>query len=96
MPSLLLTICASFLLVALNAVSARSATPAYLTRWRGGNGAWTDAAKWTAGMPSIVREADIGGVSEVTIPRGNFQAAMLRAGTEAGDARGWRSMEETS
>ena len=44
-----------------------------------------DAAKWTSSAPSILREAVIGGVSEVTLPKGKFQAAMLLLGTDNRD-----------
>ena len=55
------------------------------TAWKAGNGNWTETAKWTAGMPNVFREATIGGVSDVVIPRGDFTAADLRVGTASGD-----------
>ncbi len=61
-----------------------SASP-YATRWKNGNGNWTDSKKWSAGLPTIFREATIGGKSEIAIPRGDFATADLRVGTEAGD-----------
>jgi hypothetical protein len=85
MRSVLLTICANLALVALNPAIAWGTTPTYLTRWRGGNGLWTNGAKWTSGAPSVLREAVIGGVSDVSIPTGEFHAAMLLVGTDGGD-----------
>ncbi len=55
------------------------------TRWKNGNGAWTEVAKWTAGLPTVFKEASIGGASSVVIPPGNFTTAELSVGTEAGD-----------
>lgn len=55
------------------------------TQWRGGNGEWSGSGRWTEGVPNILREAYIGGVSEVTLSHGNFAAADLRVGTRAGD-----------
>src|SRR2546430_1771014 len=37
------------------------------TQWTGGNGRWTDAAKWTAGVPTVEQAADVSGNSVVTI-----------------------------
>ena len=79
------TLLAACLLALLSAAHAHGATSAYLTKWRGGNGKWTDTANWTGGMPTILREADVGGASEIEIPRGNFTAAMVKVGTERGD-----------
>ena len=84
-PSLLLTICASFLFVALNPVSARSATPAYLTQWRGGNGAWTDTAKWTAGIPLHRARSRYRRRERSHDPAGQFPGSHA-----AGGDRGWR------
>lgn len=75
---------ALFLLL-LTAVCVCGASAPDLTRWKVGNGSWTTAANWTAGLPDITREADIGGLANVVIPRGNFAAARLRVGTQTGD-----------
>lgn len=57
----------------------------YATRWKNGNGNWSDSIKWSAGVPTIFREATVGGNSDIVISRGDFATADLRVGTEAGD-----------
>ncbi len=84
-PQSAVVLSAAFLLTLLSSELAHGATADYLTRWRGGNGKWTDAAKWTMGTPTSFREADVGGNGTVEIPQGNFTTAMLRVGTEKGD-----------
>ena len=41
-----------------------------LTVWRSGNGAWNDAARWTAGLPNPYSGAEVRGLSHVTVPPG--------------------------
>jgi hypothetical protein len=55
------------------------------TVWPSGNGNWADAAQWTAGIPTPYTSANIRGDSHVTVPRGSWQAADLRIGTQNGD-----------
>lgn len=76
---------AAVFLLLLRAACACGASTPYITHWNGGDGSWIEASKWTAGLPNVTREADLGGNSNVVIPRGNFTAALVRVGTEAGD-----------
>jgi len=73
------------LLMLVGSTCAYGAASSSSTQWRGGSGSWSSAAKWTDGVPTVLSEATIGGVSEVAVPRGDFSTADLRIGTEAGD-----------
>ena len=55
------------------------------TVWRAGSGAWNDAARWTAGLPNPLTDADVRGDSLVTVPSGTWVVGDLRIGTHAGD-----------
>jgi len=55
------------------------------TEWRNGSGAWNDAARWTAGLPTPFAGADVRGNSQVRVPSGTWVAGDLRIGTHAGD-----------
>jgi hypothetical protein len=55
------------------------------TKWRGGNGQWTDATKWEDAVPDAFTAAAIGGNSTVVIPAGNYSAALLKVGNRTGD-----------
>ncbi len=55
------------------------------TTWRSGNGAWNDAARWTAGLPNPFASADVRGDSQITVPSGIWVSGDLRIGTHAGD-----------
>src|SRR5271156_6930974 len=76
---------AFLLLILLSAADVYAAVSSGPTQWKGGNGHWNDDSKWSAGLPTAFGEAAIGGVSDVVIPPGDFTAASLRVGTEAGD-----------
>ncbi len=75
----------ALLLMLLGSTCAYGAVPSLTTRWNGANGEWTKNSKWSAGVPTVFREATVGGLSEVVIPSGSFAVADLRVGTEAGD-----------
>lgn len=52
-----------------------------ITTWSGGAGVWSEAARWSAGVPSVARTAWVGGRSEVVVPAGTRAVA---AGLEVG------------
>ena len=55
------------------------------TVWRTGNGAWSDAARWSAGLPNPLTGGEIRGDSRVTVPSGTWLASDLRIGNQKGD-----------
>ena len=55
------------------------------THWIGGHGRWTDASKWSAGLPNAFKRTVVGGDSTVVVPAGNFLASLLDVGTHRGD-----------
>ena len=75
---------AVFLLAYAYAVSP--ADPSYTdTTWTSGAGKWTDAARWSHGLPDPLRRAAVRGGSTVVIPPGTYLAGDLEVGTHAGD-----------
>jgi hypothetical protein len=77
-----------FLCLGLAAVLAGS-SPApsaqTATEWLHGRGQWTDAARWTADLPAVDRAAAVRGDSLVIVPPGDYLAAQLDIGCNAGD-----------
>jgi len=55
------------------------------TIWRAETGLWTDAERWSAGVPTPTTGADVRGDSQVEIPVGTWVASELRVGTHKGD-----------
>jgi hypothetical protein len=55
------------------------------TAWTAGSGAWTDAARWSQGLPDRYREAVVRGDSRVVIPAGDYPIADLEVGLNRGD-----------
>jgi hypothetical protein len=65
------------LIVVLTAETSRSANP---TRWLSGSGEWTDAARWSEGLPDENRSVEVHGNGTVTVPAGTFVIANLELG----------------
>jgi hypothetical protein len=55
------------------------------TVWQSGSGNWADAGRWTAGIPTGFRGANIRGDGNVSVPAGSWRAAGLSIGTQSGD-----------
>jgi hypothetical protein len=55
------------------------------TDWTEGVGKWTDAARWSGGLPTEFQEATVRGDASVVIPLGSFLAGRLNVGTHSGD-----------
>ena len=77
-----------FLLTLLSQTVCGARTPPFTTSWQSEAGYWTDSKKWSAGLPTVYKEAVIGGQSSIVIPRGDFTAAGFKVGTEDGDHTG--------
>ena len=75
--------CAFWALLSSAAYGAHASSDT--TRWKGGGGSWADPSKWSAGLPTVFREAIVDGASDMVIPPGDFVTADLRVGMEAGD-----------
>jgi len=76
----------SLISICLSLLCAASAYSSDLeTTWDSANGSWTDATKWSSGIPTALKEADVEGNSKLVIPRGSFEAALLKIGTSPGD-----------
>jgi hypothetical protein len=69
----------------LEAVAAPAPGQSQDTAWTGGSGQWTNATKWSAGLPSAFNQASVSGDSSVIIPDGVYSAGRLSIGTHAGD-----------
>src|SRR5262245_16864904 len=50
------------------------------TRWNSGSGLWTDAARWSAGLPDAYRRVEVHGNSAVMVPPGDYVIANLEIG----------------
>ena len=55
------------------------------TEWKSDSGKWTDAARWSYGLPNAFERAVIHGNSTVVIPSGVYLAGDLEIGFNAGD-----------
>src|SRR5690242_4307641 len=55
------------------------------TNWTAGSGKWTDAQRWSHGLPTGYQSVSIRGNSHVVIPPGAWLAADLRVGVNRGD-----------
>ena len=66
--------------------SPETAEPSYgYTEWSTGRGNWTQAARWSHGLPSPYNRVEVHGTSEVFIPPGAYWAADLEIGFTSGD-----------
>ena len=54
-------------------------------RWQSGRGEWTDAARWTNGVPDGFSRASIHGESDVVVAKGRHVVGSLTMGTLSGD-----------
>ena len=55
------------------------------TEWTAGAGNWTDASRWSDGLPSPFLRAEVHGTSTVVIPSGTYVAGDLEVGMKKGD-----------
>lgn len=56
-----------------------------VTEWSAGSGTWTDAAKWSNGVPNASSTGIIKGTSDVVIPSGGYAVGELMVGQFKGD-----------
>jgi pectate lyase len=63
---------------------ANDASPSE-TAWKSGAGKWTDAARWSNGLPTPFIEAMVHGSSTVVVPPGTYLAGDLEVGLDKGD-----------
>lgn len=71
-----------FWLLALIALCGRAQEA---STWKGEAGRWSDATRWSAGLPSGAMRAVVRGSGTVLIPAGIFLAGDLEVGLERGD-----------
>jgi hypothetical protein len=55
------------------------------TKWMSGLGSWTETARWSQGLPTPYKQAEVHGISAVSIPLGTYLAADLEIGFDSGD-----------
>jgi hypothetical protein len=55
------------------------------TRWAGGSGNWTDAARWSDGLPNAFQRTEVHGTSSLVIPSGVWVAGDLEIGLKRDD-----------
>ena len=61
---------------------AWTATAATVARWRGGDGNWEDAAKWSGPLATVNSFAEINGNSHVTLAGGDVALSRLELGVD--------------
>jgi len=74
----------SALFIAIGFIGA-TISRAETTKWISGTGDWTDAARWSDGMPDSYKHAEIHGTGTVRVPAGAFPLANLQIGKNLGD-----------
>ncbi|HEY4231946.1 MAG TPA: hypothetical protein VGM76_00840 [Lacipirellulaceae bacterium] len=75
---------ASFVVGQVIALSTSAANQDF-TEWKSGRGEWTDAARWSDGLPNPFERTEIHGDSTVLVPVGTYLAGDLEVGLHAGD-----------
>jgi hypothetical protein len=55
------------------------------TKWMSGSGDWTNAARWSAGLPDIYKHAEVHGNSFIRVTPGSYPIANLQLGKESLD-----------
>jgi len=75
---------AAFITLLELAVPDSDASPPY-TKWISGSGEWTNAARWSQGVPEANKYAEIHGDSDVRISSGTYPIANLQIGKNSGD-----------
>ncbi|MBI5386035.1 MAG: hypothetical protein HZA90_15275 [Verrucomicrobia bacterium] len=55
------------------------------TKWMSGSGDWTDAPRWSEGLPDPYKHVEIHGTGTVRVPPGAYPIANLQIGKHCGD-----------
>src|SRR5437764_11075709 len=61
-----------------------TATESY-TKWMAGSGDWTDAARWSDGLPDPYKHVEVHGDSSVRVPPGAYPIGNLQIGKNSTD-----------
>src|SRR5262245_8362819 len=69
----------------VNAAALAADSPHSYTKWLSGSGKWTDAARWSDGLPDAQRRVEVNGNSTVIVPPGSYVIANLQIGIHRGD-----------
>ncbi len=69
----------------INAAGLAADSSRNCTKWLSGSGNWTDAARWSEGLPDAYARVEVHGNGTVIIPSGNYVVANMQIGIHRGD-----------